>query len=346
MARRLAIAAILASIAGAGNVLGHSTGLTKVNVIVESDKGGAVTDLTKDDFEVRVDGQPRPIESFSPGSHEKLLALVVLVDITVSQFKCPCCVALQAPVMSTSGKASGSMSSSRIGDALGEFPIRGVRTEDRVRVGSIGRRTILSGPFQGSMKDITNAWRALFNVPPVEWLGPSPIWDAVYDGTHALTSEAGQRALVLVTDGQASGNQRGVREVALAAALDDVTVSVVAQESMLPTKPLTSMASHGVDPTAALRGLSDLTGGLFTLDAAQISGGEPCFERDPAPHFSWVLERMRLAYELGFTPQTSDGQAHVLEVRVKRPGTVVKARKVFRAGQTHEESSAARSRSN
>ena len=76
MVRRLAITAILASIAGAGNVLVHSTGLTKVDVIVESDKGGAVTDLTKDDFEVRADGQPRPIESFSSGSHAKPLALV------------------------------------------------------------------------------------------------------------------------------------------------------------------------------------------------------------------------------------------------------------------------------
>jgi hypothetical protein len=134
---------------------------------------------------------------------------------------------------------------------------------------------------------------------------------------------------VIVTDGQATGNQRGVREVALAAALDGVAVSVVAQESMLPTVPLTSMASHGVDPTAALRGLSDLTGGVFSLDAARYSGPEPCFERDPASHFSRVLEKLRLAYELGFAPQTTDGQAHVLEVRVKRPGAVVRARKVF-----------------
>jgi hypothetical protein len=50
---------------------------------------------------------------------------------------------------------------------------------------------------------------ALFVRPPVDWLGPSPLRDAVFEASSQLAAEPGRRAIVLISDGAATANVHG-----------------------------------------------------------------------------------------------------------------------------------------
>jgi hypothetical protein len=47
--------------------------------------------------------------------------------------------------------------------------------------------------------------------------------------------------------------------------------------------------------------------------------------------FTAVMEELHRQYVLGFVPATLDGKEHRLEVRVKRPGAKVRARRSYKA---------------
>jgi VWFA-related protein len=317
-------------LATAPHVLGRAADAIRVDVMVEDAAGKPVAGLTRDDFEIWSDNERRPIDGFSVPSSNSPLTLVVLVDITASQSNCPALKPLGEPVMNTPGRGSPTTSSTRIGGSYGRFVIQGFRPVDRVRVGSIGRQFAMSARFTSDAAAIKSDWQALFDVPPVEWLGPSPIWDAVERAVGALAAEPGHRAIVLVTDGQASGNVHGYSEVSAQAALAGVSVSIVAEDSMLPTIPLTSMASYGVDPALRLRSMADFTGGSFALDRGPINPDDRCFPTDPARLFKAAVDRLHQTYTLTFAPVVTGGTSQRLDVRVKKAGMSVRARKLFR----------------
>jgi hypothetical protein len=45
--------------------------------------------------------------------------------------------------------------------------------------------------------------------------------------------------------------------------------------------------------------------------------------------FTSVMEELHRQYVLGFVPQTFDGKEHQLDVRVKRSGVTIRARKSY-----------------
>ena len=88
-----------------------------------------------------------------------------------------------------------------------------------------------------------------------------------------------------------------------------------------PMKPLeTTCAATKPDPN--LRTLADVSGGgYFELSKAT----------DLASTFTRVADELHRQYLLGFATPVTDGALHRLEVRVKRPGVQVKARKSYLA---------------
>jgi len=316
--------------AAPGQSASQAPEIIRVDVMVQDISGNPVTGLAVEDFALWSEGQRLPIEIFQSPTDATPLTLVVLVDITASQLTCDLKV-LPEPVVKTAGRGIP-MAAATTADmgVWGWLPLNGFRRADRVQVGSAGRRLTLSGRFTSDVGEIIKDWRSLLAVPPVEGLGPSAIWDAVNDTVAVLAHAAGRRAIVLVTDGQATGNVQGQLEVSTRAALAGVSVSMVAEESMLPTYPLmTTMASHGIDPTRALTAMADVTGGSFGLARAEVANPESrCFTRDPEPIFRLVLEQLHQAYILGFVPQIRDGKPHNLDVRVSKPG-IVRARKTY-----------------
>ena len=239
-------------------------------------------------------------EAVTQASGAGSVTLIVLMDITASQLTCDVKL-LPEPRVITAGRGLPRTSEVRgLMSGWGRFAIDGFQTGDRVMVGSLGRHLRLSGRFTSDKREINDDWNALFDVPPVEGLGPSQIWDGVNDAIEPLAREPRPRAIVLITDGMASGNVHSQKEVAVKAAEASVSVSVMALEPMLPTYPLTTMASHGIDPAQALWTLADTTGGVFELVRGEV--GDPyarCFTRNPAPVFRRTLDRLHQAYERG-----------------------------------------------
>jgi hypothetical protein len=65
----------------------------------------------------------------------------------------------------------------------------------------------------------------------------------------------------------------------------------------------------------------DSGGGYFELDTTQHL----------ASTFARVATELHQQYLLGFTPATLDGRLHALEVRVRKSGVTVRARKSYLA---------------
>ena len=219
------------------------------------------------------------------------MTIAILVDVTGSMHVCPGGVAgLPSSTKAGSGTTMTSMLDRRpIPPAVEEFPLVGIDATDRVRLGAISRRFTLSDPIAGGSAELRKAWRALFDMPPVEWLGPSPIWDATAETVRTMSADAGKRAIVLVTDGLASGNRVGATDAAFAARWAGIPVTVVAAESVLPAQ---SMSVIGRDPLTALSELARMSGGRFLVDRA-IGSGDPCFRRDTTNTLWTALRQIR-----------------------------------------------------
>jgi hypothetical protein len=146
----------------------------------------------------------------------------------------------------------------------------------------------------------------VFALPPADWLGPSPIWDVLVDLVEVLSSEPGPRAIVLVTDGLATGNARTAAHVEAAARAAAVGISVVFEETIVTLSPMTTMAEAiGRDPAVPLERIATATGGRFFRLRGIVTPGQPCVTRDPSPLLARALGHMRTESRLAPAPVTS-----------------------------------------
>jgi Ca-activated chloride channel family protein len=75
-------------------------------------------------------------------------------------------------------------------------------------------------------------------------------------------------------------------------------------------------------PDRSLRRIADETGGgHFELQKSDLL----------ASTFTRVSQELRSQYLLAFVPENLDGKVHKLDVRVKRPGVTVRARRSYSA---------------
>jgi hypothetical protein len=223
------------------------------------------------------------------------LTLAILVDVTASLHSCPGTVAgvRPMPVVSGGRNLPLSMPSLPIPRAVYPFALNGLRPDDRVLVGAVARRLVLQGPVEATARELRGHWQSLFELPPADWMGPSPIWDALAATIEALPPSSGRRAIVLVTDGQASGNRLGHRDVADLAARAGVSLNFVIEEPLRPPS-LAPMSSFGIDPGRWLTAAAERSGGVAVLDRPMPSPRETtCVVYDPARHVRLILNRLR-----------------------------------------------------
>lgn len=214
------------------------------------------------------------------------LNLVILVDVTSSLHLCPGGVAgLPSSTLAGSGVTRPSMQDYRpIPPAVGEFPLKGLLATDRVRIGAIARKTAIGTAIPGDAPGLRKAWTALFEMPPIEWMGPSPIWDATAEAVRTLAAESGRRAIILITDGQATANRQSYMDVAFAAKSAGIPISIVGEQT-----PLVHLLNR--DPLEHLREMATISGGTFLLDPA--IGVGTCFERDPGRYLTAAIGGLR-----------------------------------------------------
>jgi hypothetical protein len=168
-----------------------------------------------------------------------------------------------------------------------------VRPGDRVAFGTVAERLVLRPGWSSDQKSfLAVSERAMRDADDAKRDGPSPIWDAVDVAVSLLADQPRPRAIVLVTDGKASGNTVGTEAVARRAVAAGVTVNILLE--------LDSEADFETSPAAPARKLSVATGGVFEADEFN----KPRANRKPesqAQRMKRLMSALRPAAGVGVT---------------------------------------------
>jgi Ca-activated chloride channel family protein len=252
--------------------------------------GRLVTDLELLDFELYDDGRLQPIEIF--GNEPLPINIVVMLD--------------------TSGSMSGNLSLVRSAAVQLFTHLRG---GDRARVGNFGDRITVSPRFTSDQNELIR-WMWTDLQPG----GPTPLWGAIDVGMTALAGLDGRRVVLVFTDGRDASSRQFVR-------FSDVVRRAEAEGFMIYG---IGMWSHGARGSRRSRRSAPPDPGLKELAEETGGGYAELFDaRELGPAFARVAEELRHQYLLGFSAAHADGKVHTLDVRLRRSGMTVRARKSY-----------------
>lgn len=171
---------------------------------------------------------------------------------------------------------------------------------------------------------------AFYKLPDHWWCG-TLLWNGLYSSARLEAKvKVGQKALLVVTDGLDEGSSRTLSDAIEAAQTADAIVYALHHPPGIHAAqvfgPFRAAVKRRQTKNTAmgemeLMRLADQTGGREYEDP----GG------DPTPIFSEIERDLRSQYVLAFSVAESerDGKFHALDVRSKRPGLTVHARKQY-----------------
>jgi Ca-activated chloride channel family protein len=248
-----------------------------------------VTDLSRDDFEVRDNGRPVALSVFS--ADPAPIGLGLMLDTSGSMES-------NLPLVITGAE--------QLIDRLGP--------DDRVRIGAFGTRTITSPGFTASHESLLE-----FLHTRVHAGGETPLWNAVDLMMVYLKDVPDRRVVLVFTDGYDTTTlQHGFEAVRTRADNEDVMLYAIGCWN--------GPGTGDERPDGNLRKIADHTGGGYVeLTWSQSS--------DLGATFARIADELHHQYVLGFVPTTLDGKTHELDVRVKKAGLTVRARKTYVAAR-------------
>jgi VWFA-related protein len=276
--------------------------LVLLDVAVEERPRVPVYGLELDDFEIVTGGATQPIKYFAGG--ERPLALLLLMDVSVSLHEI--------------------VERSDLRQSVEKFFLPRLAAVDRLRIGAFAKHLFISPELRSNREPMIAALRRALDPDEDDTFGPSPVWDALYTGIGQLSTTEGRRAVVLVTDGRATGNRHSSEEVARHAMANGVAISIVGEDWDI-TLHQDGDSGVRVRAGARLQWIANVTGGLYLPDNNRY--------RVPGPLLEAILEDLHCRYTLGFEPPVRDGQLHEVQVRVKRPGVKLRAPAGYLAGR-------------
>jgi VWFA-related protein len=259
-----------------------------------------VTGLKQDDFQVYEDGQLQEITNFSAESNLPI-TLGILIDTSGSEY-----------YMLSGEKEAGS-----------RFLGRVLRKGDLAMIMTFDTDVDLLADFtddRGLLDRAIN--RAQINVPvggvivqgplPSSGSGGTNFYDAVYLAAHdKLSSEAGRKAVVVLTDAEDTGSKLQLGDAIEAAQRTDTVVHILL------------VAADGGDQSVARR-LTDDTGGRMIIVRS---------ERNLEQAFDQISEELRSQYTIGYTPTNKkhDGSYRKIRVEMKNKDYSVLTRRGYYA---------------
>lgn len=189
----------LALTQGASGQATFSSGIdTVATYVTVVGQGGALEGgLSVKDFEIRDDGQPRPITQFESGSLP--ITMVVLLDDSPS---------LRASLPVTQAAAT----------AL----IQRLQRGDRALIGVFSRTVRLNGNLTGNQDELLEQLNSSMPL-----MAGTALWDAVSAGLSALEDEGGRRVILLLTDGDDNSSQADAAAIATRATREGVMIYAV-----------------------------------------------------------------------------------------------------------------------
>jgi len=210
-----------------------------------------------------------------PSQPAEPLTLCVIVDVTASM--------VQLPGLVFDRQAADDQVSTVLAALDGLL-----EPADRVRFGRIAR-TVVFGPAFVPADEVGRAGRVLA-LPEGDRYGPSPIWDAAGGALELLVGEGGRRAVIIWTDGRASGNRWSRHDVARRAGELGIPIHVVSGPTETIIR-LTETTGVRIRPGVYLEWLAAETGGTFHLVPR-----EPAYPLgNPIPAFRAIIDALRAA---------------------------------------------------
>lgn len=198
-----------------------------VYATVTDGAGGFVTDLTKDDFEIKDNGKVQTITSFTTDL-QPITTMVVL-------------------------DGSGSMLSAfnAVTDGANAFIIR-MLPNDRTRIASFADQIWMSPMYTNDRDGLLEFMRNQFNL---RMGNETRLWDAVDQAVLDLGTQEGRRIVLVFSDGYDTSSALGAGTVQGDAIPRDVTLYAIAM--------WTGRGSTSTRPSASLERLAQETGGGF-----------------------------------------------------------------------------------
>jgi VWFA-related protein len=280
-----------------------------VYVTVSDSTGKLVPNLTQDDFEIYDNGKKQEITLFDSGVQP--ITVVVMLD------------------------RSGSMAQNfRLVRNAAEQFVGLLLPGDKARIGSFANRIQVDPrEFTSSKRDLIEILRTELQDP-----GPTPLWNAVNVGITSLLHQDGRRVVLVFTDGidhPMGGNNISFHDVAKNAEEEDVMVFAIglAGREVMPAVRRAGPGGGGGLSTFGAQTRDDdpmIDKGLPSI--AAMTGGvyyELRTAYNLGPTFKHIADELHKQYALAFTPESLDGKTHKIEVRIKRPDLVARARKTY-----------------
>ena len=305
---RAAVSVLCITAVAAGLVYAAPPGQIRVQVSLVNlfatvrDKHKAiVTGLKMDDFQVYEDGQLQEITNFSADSNLPI-TLGILLD--------------------TSGSESFLLSAEK--DAGSRFLARVMRKGDLAMVMSFDTDVDLLADFTEDRSRLNRAInRAQINAPgsgaiiaqgplPSSGSGGTDFYDAVYLAAHdKLSSEAGRKAMIILTDAEDTGSKVKLQEAIEVAQRTDTVVHILL------------VAADGGDQGVAKK-LTDETGGRMIVVRN---------ERNLEQAFDQISEELRSQYTISYAPSNKahDGGYRKVRLDMKNKDDSALSRRVYYA---------------
>jgi VWFA-related protein len=287
-----------------GPVIKSQVNLVNVFATVRDKNKKIMGDLKKEDFRIAEDNQDQTIAFFSKE---------VTMPITL------------ALLLDTSGSEQDMLGA--IQEAGSRFLDRVLRKGDEALVMSFDSNVDLLSDFTDDRQQLDRAVRrARINVPSGGLIANNPgpvgnqqitgtaLYDAIYLAAgEKLNTEAGRKAIVIVTDAQDEGSKVRIEEAIESAQRTDSVIHVL----------LVADPRFGANGGAAKK-LADETGGRV------ISASS---EKKLLQAFDEISEELRSQYTLGYYPSNSarDGKFRKIRVETSNHDLKVLARKGYYA---------------
>ena len=268
-----------------------------IQASVRDARGRVVSGLTTPDFEVRDNGQLRPILSLQ-SDRQSPVSVAILVDMSGSmQIGSKIAMARQAYDSILSQLREGQ-------DEVALFTFDAALHERR-----------------DFTRELQSLRAALLEFEP---FGTTSLYDATAASARRLAQRsATNKAIIVLTDGIDTSSAMTAREVSGLASSIDVPVFVVATVPSLDQRVMLEASERSTPSDAAdLRDLSEWTGGQLVFATTLV---------ETVAAASNLIDGLRQQYVLAIEAASSR-EWRRLDVRVRRPSTVVKARSGYYAG--------------
>ena len=273
-----------------------SVDVVTIQASVRDARGRVVQGLNRLDFEVRDNGQLRPIIEFR-SDRRSPITLAILVDTSGS-------MGIERKIAMARQAYESVLSQLRPNDEAGLF------TFDS----SLHER-------QGFTEDLTRLRDGLSDFEP---FGTTSLFDATAAAAHRLAERSGiHRAIVVLTDGIDTSSSLTASEVSGLASSINVPVYIVATVPSVDQRTMMEATERaGQSDTADLRDLAEWTGGRLQFastltETIIVTAG--------------IVDELRQQYVLAIEA-AAEHEWRRLHLRVKNPSVTVKARKGYFGG--------------